>query len=400
MVASVHCLVCAKCGNPATTKANLISEKANAVSSSVYNYELTVLDEACWCYSATDVDGERVDLLRICAAPATSAAPQLRGSAPCRSAAPAAASATLFESGPDLRVGALVCADLEDTADPWFGSSARRRVHCAGCPLPTLLGWYFEAPAGGRSGASQAAAGRGSGNGAFIALLITRTRERLLETQGAKELIRTSNASQVAKVVRQHAFLAQLERLPDGAQMLEHLARLEPRELQGVLAAATSAEGGGASAATGAAGAPVVPPERVAARLRSALREVPGGELPRRQRGRASSLNPSALRGVTTRGQADIVNMRENNRSVQGGARPAPSFAALEAARARAREAEEEPWLARLSSNQRPMANTFGRRRPPPALPGTGSGGGGADRESRRFRRTLSLQGRTRERLE
>merc|ERR1719487_1175259 len=99
MAGEVFCLVCAKCNNPAATKASLLPSRTDTSTSSVYPYELAVLDVNCWCYSATATSGsdDRFDL--VCT--------QLPSVAYAKAGDAESALGTVYGAGPELPAGSV-----------------------------------------------------------------------------------------------------------------------------------------------------------------------------------------------------------------------------------------------------------------------------------------------------
>ncbi|EOD28110.1 hypothetical protein EMIHUDRAFT_47771, partial [Emiliania huxleyi CCMP1516] len=58
-------LVCAQCGSPISTAEELCTERVDTFARAVYAYELDVLDEEAWCYSATNPSDTRFDVARF-----------------------------------------------------------------------------------------------------------------------------------------------------------------------------------------------------------------------------------------------------------------------------------------------------------------------------------------------
>lgn len=151
------CLVCSKCSRAVTTRNGLVRSQMETLASAVYPYELGVLDCTSWCYSVTDSEDGRFDL--VC----TNVGPLVKGASPngmfqgfvC-SADPSACSAN------------LICLNTRPESEPaWFPGFVRRPMYCMGCFRPTFLGW--------------ACSKETSAHIDFLALVVTSLRERYVD---------------------------------------------------------------------------------------------------------------------------------------------------------------------------------------------------------------------------
>jgi hypothetical protein len=62
---SISCLLCARCKWPLIAKSDIIAERAQDVwTGAVYSYELEVLGEDTWVYSATNPNANRFDVIK------------------------------------------------------------------------------------------------------------------------------------------------------------------------------------------------------------------------------------------------------------------------------------------------------------------------------------------------
>ena len=60
----VPALCCAACGSVIVTRDELLVDRAETPPSAVYAYELDLLDEEVWAYSATNPEATRYDVIR------------------------------------------------------------------------------------------------------------------------------------------------------------------------------------------------------------------------------------------------------------------------------------------------------------------------------------------------
>eukprot|EP00930_Biecheleria_cincta_P001126 TRINITY_DN10228_c0_g1_i1.p1 TRINITY_DN10228_c0_g1~~TRINITY_DN10228_c0_g1_i1.p1 ORF type:complete len:325 (+),score=36.74 TRINITY_DN10228_c0_g1_i1:112-1086(+) len=128
MTAMTSHLVCAKCGMPVASTQDLITSKKETAPALVYPYELALLGTDTWCYSASEPNGDRKDLVLVKLIPAE------RGAAN--------RSALLGEAALYRGLG---CTSLPWAECGWWtpGPALRRPAHCTGCLEPNWLGWLF-----------------------------------------------------------------------------------------------------------------------------------------------------------------------------------------------------------------------------------------------------------------
>eukprot|EP00931_Biecheleriopsis_adriatica_P110807 TRINITY_DN85138_c0_g1_i1.p1 TRINITY_DN85138_c0_g1~~TRINITY_DN85138_c0_g1_i1.p1 ORF type:complete len:440 (-),score=60.41 TRINITY_DN85138_c0_g1_i1:25-1344(-) len=157
-------LACANCFSQIARPADILQEKIESRKDAVYPYELTVLDCDSWCYSATDSDRDRFDVIRI---------------------RPNASNIRLLAS--------------PSAAHSWFVGYAWRRAECECCH--NHIGWGFCA-------AFQDSAGRPVVRSStlwdmaptFLALILTRLRP----TSKEKALLQQAQFRD-ARIERAHA---------------------------------------------------------------------------------------------------------------------------------------------------------------------------------------------------
>merc|ERR1719240_2088534 len=99
-------MMCACCKLQVFSTDEIIQEKAGTWKEAVYPYELTVCDKTCWCYSATNPQEDRFDVVRVL---------------------PSAAG--------------LCIRGIPTTAHSWFSGYAWQLAQCNVCG--SLLGWAF-----------------------------------------------------------------------------------------------------------------------------------------------------------------------------------------------------------------------------------------------------------------
>eukprot|EP00929_Paragymnodinium_shiwhaense_P054485 TRINITY_DN27310_c0_g1_i1.p1 TRINITY_DN27310_c0_g1~~TRINITY_DN27310_c0_g1_i1.p1 ORF type:complete len:392 (-),score=105.24 TRINITY_DN27310_c0_g1_i1:164-1339(-) len=176
LAAKCPCLACARCGQVVVMREALLAERGvPTLKSSVFAYELAVLGVPTWCYSATQADGKRFDVLRvseICVGRA-----RVDGISAGRSRAcgvlPFSAVGGDGEDG-DIQAN-------EVATECWFPGFAAQPVRCAGCNTSTrLLGWAF-------TPVEESSDREGSSLG-FFGLIVT----RLTERQATKDELRPS----------------------------------------------------------------------------------------------------------------------------------------------------------------------------------------------------------------
>eukprot|EP00929_Paragymnodinium_shiwhaense_P086418 TRINITY_DN46932_c0_g1_i1.p1 TRINITY_DN46932_c0_g1~~TRINITY_DN46932_c0_g1_i1.p1 ORF type:complete len:399 (-),score=72.55 TRINITY_DN46932_c0_g1_i1:298-1494(-) len=326
MASMVQCLVCAKCGRPAATQSSLVAPKALTVPKTVYAYELAVLGVDCWCYSVTASDDQRFDLVR---------AQPLRLKLHAEACHDAAA-ATVFAAGAEAG-GLPSVASSKDfpcgVDASWFTGYRAVPIYCMGCLLPHQLGWGFS-----HSATQQPE---------FLALILTRLRERQLDVQ-AQEFLAAAAPAYVRQSLQIQVSLARWAT----AVCKDSSAAEYPAELKAAAEAALLTLRELHSQTDGRP----MPPElsAVQQRLRQSAAQGAAVHSP-------TARLPQAPRGPLTTGQASIVGMRRRNVSQPGSTL---SFAGLEAARERQRRDAEEPWLNRyLGAMQHRTTNRAGASR-------------------------------------
>jgi len=199
-------LVCNMCHFPLVFNAELISDKIASKRESVYPYELDLCCRNCWCYSVTNDDHCRFDLLRV------------------------------IQKTPIFTLQA--CAAGED----WFTGYTCHRVFC---PCSQHLGWAFLSE-GVLEGPDIAKEHLGAHSPAFYGLIITNLKLMSLThtvAQAERSMVRTMRPSEgrvsqtthagriLSSLVRRLHDGSDVERPIDNGQLVEsliwHLARLE-----------------------------------------------------------------------------------------------------------------------------------------------------------------------------
>lgn len=169
------CLACACCGQVICTADAIVRERVPLIlKSAVYAYELNVLSVPAWCYSATELGGERFDIIRVAKV--------------CLGGA---------SSGRFLgtrRASGVKVADVESAPSnehSWFPDFAYQALRCGGCSVPRLLGWAFTRDAD----CFQHRFGESDG---FFGLILTRLRERQMRVRRTAGALRGLSASTVS----------------------------------------------------------------------------------------------------------------------------------------------------------------------------------------------------------
>jgi len=153
------CLACAKCGQVIALKSALVCDRILAtMRDAVFPYELAVLGASTWCYSATQADKQRFDVL--CVGDICVGGTRVGG--------------TLY--GPRATgVLPLTAEELPSSDHSWFVGFEWQAIRCAGCSIPRLLGWAFTPEAGPKRNSL-----------GFFALIITKLLERAATHNGSR----------------------------------------------------------------------------------------------------------------------------------------------------------------------------------------------------------------------
>ena len=124
---TIACLLCARCKFPLVTKSDIIADRATVWASTVYSYELDVLGEEIWVYSATNPSANRFDV---------------------------------FRCGAGVNANAVVYEDRFSGEHSWFPGYEWSMASCGLCGVH--LGWAFSQVEAAAHEASEVEGGRSS----------------------------------------------------------------------------------------------------------------------------------------------------------------------------------------------------------------------------------------------
>jgi hypothetical protein len=119
-VATIQCLLCDTCEMPLCSLSDIILDRVDVMDSAVYTYELDLLGEDIWVYSATNPSARRFDVVRV--------------------------------SSSMVNMKTVTCEKQFSTEHTWFPPFAWCMCECSSCGRH--LGWGFKSDDAGSAPAS------------------------------------------------------------------------------------------------------------------------------------------------------------------------------------------------------------------------------------------------------